>query len=41
MQTTDYQDLETTREPVAEALSAATANAVHVVNLLRSQAYPS
>jgi multimeric flavodoxin WrbA len=41
MQTTDYKDLQTTREPTASAMSAAAANAVHVVNLLRSRAYPS
>ena len=41
MHTTDYKDLQTTREPTASAMSAAAANAVHVVKLLRSQAYPS
>lgn len=41
MQTTDFKDLDETPEPVASALSAAAANAVHVVTLLRSEAYPS
>lgn len=40
MHTTDYQDLDTTPEVTASALSAAAANAVHLAGLLKSGGYP-
>lgn len=40
MHTTDYQDLDTTPEETASALSAAAANAVHLAGLLTGASYP-
>jgi multimeric flavodoxin WrbA len=40
MHTTDYQDLDSTPEVTASALSAAVSNAVHLARLLKSGAYP-
>ena len=40
MHTTDYQDLDSTPEVTASALSAAVANAVHLAGLLKAAHYP-
>ena len=40
MHTTDYQDLDSTPEVTASALSAAVTNAVHLAGVLRSASYP-
>ena len=40
MHTTDYQDLDSTPDETASALSAAAANAVHLAGLLRAGSYP-
>ena len=41
MYTTDYLELDETPEPVASAMSAAAANAAHLVRLLGADAYPA